>query len=79
MLCEVVGSDEGEDMRLEAVEVGVVEDLERGMLFGSSARPTVGPGLIGFGQLVGNAVLGTGAAEDVTAGKSDVRPCPILR
>ena len=40
---------------------------------------TVGPGMIGFGQLVGNAVLGTGAAEDVAAGKSDVGPGPALR
>jgi hypothetical protein len=39
---------------------------------------TVGPGMMGFDQLVGNAVLGTGAAEDV-AGKSDVGLRPILR
>src|SRR5271155_3565806 len=67
MLGEVVGCDEGQYVRLEAFEVFVVEDFDRGVFDGSvhSLCLAVGPGVIGLGQPVLDPMFDADAIEDV--------------
>ena len=67
MFGEVVGLDEGQDVGPESLEVGVMEGLDGGFLDGA-VHPlglAVGPGMIGLGELVLDAVLAADAVEDV--------------
>ena len=67
-------------MRLEAVDVGIVEDFD-GRLFDGPVHPfslTIGPGVIWFGQLVCNPVLGADAVEDVRPEISPGWPVSVL-
>ena len=69
VLGEVVGLHERQHMSFQALDVRVVEHLDRGV-FDRAVHPfglAVGPRMIRLGQLVGDAVLGAGAAEDVAA------------
>ncbi len=56
-------------MGFEVVEVGLVERLDRGVLDGAVHLfgLTVGPRVIGFGELVRDAMLFADAVEDVAA------------
>src|SRR5215217_7180729 len=67
VLGEVVGPHEGEDMRLQRLEAGVVEGLDGGLLDGAvhPLRLTIGPRVVGLGQPVLDAVLAADAVEDV--------------
>ena len=63
VLGEVVGPDEGEDVRLESAEVRVVEDFDGGLLDGAvhPLRLAVRPGMVGLGEPVLDAVLAAAA------------------
>ena len=81
VLGEVVGPDEREDVRLEAVEIRVVEDFERRVLDGA-VHPlclAVGPGVVGLGQLVSNAVFLACPPEDMQADIETVWAGPVFR
>jgi hypothetical protein len=67
MLGEVVGSGEGQDMDPEGIEVRIVEGLDGGVLDGA-VHPlglAIGPGVVGLGELVPDAMLAADAVEDV--------------
>ena len=67
MLAEIIGLDEGQDVGLEGLKVRIVEGLDGGLLDGA-VHPfglAVGPGMIGFGELVLDAVLAADTVEDV--------------
>jgi hypothetical protein len=69
VLGEVVGGDERQDVRLEGIEVRVVEGLDRRVLDGA-VHPlglAVRPGVVGFCEAVLDAVLAADAVEDVAA------------
>src|ERR671936_298733 len=69
VLGEVVGRDEGLDVRGEALQRLVVEGLHGGLLDGA-VHPlglTVGPGVIRLGQLVRDAVLAADPVEGMPA------------
>ena len=80
MLGEVVGRDEGQDMRLQACQVLIVEDLNRGVF----DRPvhafglTVGPGMVRLGQTMLDPVLDADAVEDVRPEELPARPGSVL-
>jgi hypothetical protein len=67
VLGEVVGADEGQDVCLQRLEVRVVEGLGGGVLDGAVHPPglTVGPGMVGSGQAVLDAVFVADPIEDV--------------
>jgi hypothetical protein len=69
VLGEVVGGDEGQDVRPERVEVGVVEGLDRRLLDRPvhPLRLAVRPGVVGFREPVPDAVLVAHPVEDVAA------------
>jgi hypothetical protein len=54
-----LGGDEGQDMGLEAFQIVVVEDLDRGVLDGAvhALGLAVGPRVIGLGEPVLDAVI----------------------
>src|SRR3954451_6755156 len=58
---------EGQDVGLQALQVGVVEHLDGGVLHGPvhPLRLAVCPGMIGPGQLVGDPVVLADPVEDV--------------
>jgi hypothetical protein len=66
---EVVGGDEGIEVGFQVVEGLLVEGPHGGVLDGTvhSLGLAVGPGVIGFGELVGDGVLAADAIEDVQA------------
>ena len=69
VLGEVGCVDEGQEMGLQAFQIVVVEDLDRGVL-GRAVHPlglAIGPGVIGLGQPVLDAVGDANAVEDVGA------------
>jgi len=80
MLGEVVGCDEGQYVRLEAFEVFVVEDFDRGVFDGSvhSLCLAVGPGMIGLGQPVLDPMFDADAIEDVRAEETPAGAFAIL-
>ena len=69
MLGEVVGRDEGEDMRFEALDIGVVEQLDGRVLDGAihAFGLAVGPRMIRLGEPVFDAVLDADPIENVGA------------
>src|SRR6202171_186962 len=64
-------------MGLQAVEVVVVEDFDGGVLDGSvhALGLAVGPGMVGLGQAMLDAVGGAGTVEDMRA---EVTPAGAL-
>lgn len=81
MLGEVVGRDEGENVRLQACQIFVVEDLDGRIL----DRPIhalglpIGPGMVGLGQTMLDAVLDANAIEDVRSEELSARSSPVLK
>ena len=67
MLGEVVGGDEAQDMGLEAFQVVVVVDLDRGVFDRAvySLGLAVGPRVAGLGQPMLDTVGDADAVEDV--------------
>ncbi len=72
MLGEVVGCDEGEDVRFEALDIRVVEQFEGRVLDGAvhAFGLAVGPRMIRLGEPVLDAVLDADPVENVQAEKS---------
>src|SRR3712207_8472940 len=65
VLGKVVGGDERQDVRLESIEIRVVEGLDGGVLDGA-VHPlglAVRPGVVGLGELVLDAVLAARSEE----------------
>ncbi len=80
MLGEVVGGDEGQDMRLQALRIIVVVDVDRGVL-DRAAHPlglAVGPGVIGVGHAVLDAPVNADPAVDAAAGGAVTLAMAIL-
>jgi len=80
MLGEVIGCDQDQYVRLEAFEVFVVEDFDRGVFDGSvhSLCLAVGPGMIGLGQPVLDPMFDADAIEDVRAEETPAGAFAIL-
>src|SRR5271157_3783400 len=80
MLGEVVGCDEGQHVRLEAFEVFVVEDFDRGVFDGAvhSLCLAVGPGMVGLGQPMLDPLFDADAIEDVRAEETPAGAFAIL-
>ncbi len=70
MLSEVVGRDEGEDVRLKVLDIGVVEQLDGRILDGSvhAFGLAVGPWMVRLGEPVLDAELGLKYAGQGTGG-----------
>ena len=68
-------------MGIQAFDVRIMVRFDRRVLDRAvhSLGLTIGPRMIGLGQLMSYAVLDAGAAEDVEADEDTVRPRPILR
>ena len=74
---EVVGRNEGQDMRFQALEVFVMEDLH-GRIFDRPVHSlglSFGPRMVGLGQ----TMLDADASEHMRTEKSSARPSPVLR
>src|SRR5215204_767551 len=80
VLGEVVGGHEGEDVGLEAFQLLVVEGLHGGVLDGPvhALGLAVGPGMVGFGEPVLDAVLPADAIEHMAA-QAGGGPGAVLR
>ena len=79
-LGEVVGGDEGQDMSLQAFQVVVVVDLDRGVL-DRAVHPlglAIGPRVVGLGQPVLDAMFDADAVEDVRTEQACAGPIPFL-
>lgn len=81
MLSEVVGREEGEDMRLEALDIGVVEQLDGRILDGAvhAFGLGVGPWMVRLGEPVLDAVLDTDPVENVRAKEPAAGAVAVLR
>ena len=80
MFGEVVGGDEGQDMGLEAFQIVVMVDLDRGVL-DRAVHPlglAVGPRVIGLGQSVLDAMFDADAIEDVRTEQASAGSLSVL-
>ena len=80
VLGEVVGGDEGQDVGAQGCRVVVVVDLD-GRLLDRAIHPlglAVGPGVVGLGQSVLDAVGDADAVEDVRTEQARAGLIPVL-
>jgi hypothetical protein len=80
VLCDIVGCDEGQSVRLESFEVFVVEDFDRGVFDGSvhSLCLAVAQGMIALGQPVLDPMFDADAIEEVRAEETPAGAFAIL-